>query len=178
MILASKEDIATHTATGWWTRETNDARFRANAAATPDRVAVVDPPNRDEIDGGKPLRLTYRQLADLADRIATSFQEAGLKKDDVLVVQLPNTSDLVAVYLAAWRVGLIVSPAPVQWRAHELCDVLDFVGAKAAVTTRRIRGYDHGAMFTGLKASCSTLSHLIVVDETEWPEADTTRLDS
>lgn len=178
MILASKEDIAAYTAAGWWGTETIDTRFRANAASTPDRVAVVDPPNREEIDRQQPRRLTYRELTGLADRIATSFLDAGLGKDDVLAVQLPNTADLVAVYLAAWRIGLIVSPAPVQWRAHELRDVLDFVGAKAAVTARSIRGHDHGAMFAGLKDSCPALSHLVVMDETDWPDADTARLDN
>ena len=117
MILASKADIAAHTAAGWWGTETVNARFRANAAATPDRLAVADPPNREEIDGTAPKRLTYRELQDLADSIATGFLDAGLKKGDVVAVQLPNTADLVAVYFAAWRAGLIVTPFPVQWRA-------------------------------------------------------------
>ncbi|MBX3503830.1 MAG: acyl--CoA ligase [Parvibaculum sp.] len=178
MILASKAEIAAHTAAGWWGTETVSARFRANAAATPDRLAVADPPNREEIDGTGPKRLTYRELQELSDAIATGFLDAGLQKGDVVAVQLPNTADLVAVYFAAWRLGLIVTPFPVQWRAHELGDVLNFVGAKAAVTARSIRGHDHGAMFVELKAKCPALAHVFISGETAWPAADTKRLDA
>ncbi|MDZ4195303.1 MAG: AMP-binding protein, partial [Pseudomonas sp.] len=108
MILASKEEIAAHTQAGWWGTETIDARFRANAAATPGHLAVADPPNRMDIDGREPRRLAYRDLSAEADRIATAFLDAGLKKDDVVAVQLPNVVELVAVYLGAWRAGLIV----------------------------------------------------------------------
>ncbi|MEQ8265610.1 MAG: class I adenylate-forming enzyme family protein [Parvibaculum sp.] len=178
MILASKEEIDAHTRAGWWGIETIDMRFRANAAATPDRLAVADPPNRADIDGREPRRLTYRELAAEADRIATAFLDAGLKKDDVVAVQLPNVVELVAVYLGAWRAGLIVTPAPVQWRAHELGDVLDFVGAKAAVTARSIRGHDHAAMFEGLRPKLPALASLFVIGETEWPAAEVARLDA
>ncbi|MDP1628056.1 class I adenylate-forming enzyme family protein [Parvibaculum sp.] len=178
MILASKEEIAAHTQAGWWGTETIDARFRANAAATPGHLAVADPPNRMDIDGREPRRLAYRDLSAEADRIATAFLDAGLKKDDVVAVQLPNVVELVAVYLGAWRAGLIVTPAPVQWRAHELGDVLNFVGAKAAVTARSIRGHDHAAMFESLKQKLPALRKLFVIGETEWPAADNARLDA
>jgi acyl-CoA synthetase (AMP-forming)/AMP-acid ligase II len=172
MILATMEEITVHTKAGWWGTQTASERFLANAEATPERFAVVDPPNREEIDGGAPKRLTYRELRDFADRIATGLLDAGLKKNDVLAVQLPNTADLVAVYLAAWRIGLIVTPFPVQWRAHELGDVLAFVGAKAVVTARTIRGHDHGVMFAALKDKVPGLAHVFVMEERDWPAAD------
>lgn len=178
MILASRDEIARQTSAGWWGEETIDTRFRANAAATPARLAVADPPNREEIDCVAPRRLTYGELAREADRIATGFLEAGLSKGDILAVQLPNTTDLVAVYLAAWRTGLVVTPFPVQWRAHELGDVLAFVGAKAAVTARTIRGHEHGAMFEALKANLPSLAHVFIAGETDWPETDGDRLDA
>lgn len=178
MILVSRDEIAKQTSAGWWGKDTIDVRFRANAAATPARLAVADPPNREDIDGAAPRRLTYGELGREADRIATGFLDAGLRKGDILAVQLPNTTDLVATYLAAWRIGLVVTPFPVQWRAHELGDVLAFVGAKAAVTARTIRGHDHGAMFETLKANLPSLAHVFIAGETDWPEADAAKLDA
>ena len=61
---------------------------------------------------------------------------------------------------------------------HELGDVLNFVGAKAAVTASSIRGHDHGAMFAELKAKCPALAHVFISGETAWPAADTKRLDA
>lgn len=176
MILASPEEIRRHTEEGWWGTETMYDRFRANAEATPESVALVDPPNREEIDACAPRRLTYAELSAEADRIATGFLEASLAQDDILAVQLPNTADLVAVYLAAWRIGLVATPAPVQWRAHELEDVLAFTGAKAAVTVRSVRGHDHGAMFAALATKIDSLDKVFIINETVWPEADSARL--
>src|SRR5690606_32434686 len=118
---------------GWWGHETLDDVFRRNVRTSPERLAVADAPNRSEIDGGNPRRLTYAQLDDEADHIASALLDQGLTKDDVVAVQLANTVELVAVYIACWRLGIIVSPMPVQWRALELIEVLDFVGAKAVV---------------------------------------------
>ena len=42
----------------------------------------------------------------------------GLKRDDIVVVQLVNSVEQFAVYLACLRLGLIVSPVPVQYRKY------------------------------------------------------------
>jgi acyl-CoA synthetase (AMP-forming)/AMP-acid ligase II len=60
---------------------------------------------------------------------AAAFLHAqGLRKDDVLVVQLPNCVDLHAIYLACAASGIIVSPVPMQYRAHELSHVFATTG--------------------------------------------------
>jgi acyl-CoA synthetase (AMP-forming)/AMP-acid ligase II len=65
----------------------------------------------------------------LAQWAAAAFLHAqGLRKDDVLVVQLPNCVDLHAIYLACAASGIIVSPVPMQYRAHELSHVFATTG--------------------------------------------------
>lgn len=176
MILAPQDQIDVFTAQGWWGTDTLDDLFRRNVRATPQRLAVVDPLNRTEITDASPRRLSYAELEDEVERFATALMDRGLSKDDVLAVQLANTVELVVTYLAAWRLGLIVSPMPVQWRAHELGDVVSFVGAKAFVTARNIRGHDHAAMLAALKPQLPALKHLIVVGEEVLPQAAPVRI--
>jgi acyl-CoA synthetase (AMP-forming)/AMP-acid ligase II len=172
MILAPYEQIEDYTERGWWGTETLDDVFRRNAQANPHRLAVADPPNRAEIDGHEPRRLTYAQLDDEVVALATTMLRLGLQKDDVVAVQLPNSVDLLVTYLACWRTGLIVSPMPVQWRAHELSDVLAFVHAKAVVTTSVIRGHEHAAMMETVLAKITPRPVLFVSDKSERYNAD------
>src|SRR6187431_1515573 len=74
------------------------------AADMPGHRAVVDP------DGGV---VTYRELADRADRFGRGFQELGLEPGDTIVMALPNSADLLALYFAVLQTGLYV--VPVNW---------------------------------------------------------------
>ena len=146
MILASPERIAEFTARGWWGTRTLDEAFLDIVARHPGREAVVDPPNREALTDGAPRRLSYAQLADEVERMAAVLHAGGLKRDDIVVVQLVNSVEQFAVYLACLRLGLIVSPVPVQYREHELDHILGLTGARAAVTATRIGRHAAAAM--------------------------------
>ena len=149
MILARPEHIEQYTARGWWGRRTLDDLFREAALAHPDREAVVDAPNRLAVTDGSPRRLTWSQLAVEVARMAALLQGLGLARDDVLV-QLANSVEQYIVYLAALRLGVIVSPVPVQYREFELRHVLGMTGAKAVVTSARIQRHAAAAMWCAL----------------------------
>jgi non-ribosomal peptide synthetase component E (peptide arylation enzyme) len=86
---------------GQWSDVRLTDLFAANAARVPARLAVVDPPNRVALDGREPRRLDYRALSEEVDATVLALAGAGLRRDDVLVTQLPNVVEYVAVYLAA-----------------------------------------------------------------------------
>jgi non-ribosomal peptide synthetase component E (peptide arylation enzyme) len=120
-MVAHFEEVARrYRANGWWEGLTLHDLFAASAERTPDRLALVDAPNRTEFTIGEPGRWTYREVGERTDRLAAALAAEGVGKGDVVVVQLPNVAELVLVYLAAARIGAIVSPLPVQFRAHEL----------------------------------------------------------
>ena len=125
---------------GWWTDRRIPDLFDAAVQAAPDQLALVDPPNRPALLGDAARRLTFRQVADLVDGFALRLQELGLGRDDVLITQLPNVVEYPALYLAAMRLGIVVSPVPMQFRRHELEQVTDLTGARAALTVRELKG--------------------------------------
>ncbi len=132
--------IARHRARGAWTDRRIHDLFDEAAAAVPGRLAVVDPPNREALTGDAPLRLTFAELAARSAGYARALAAAGLGRDDMLITQLPNIVDYVAIYLAAFRLGIIVSPVPMQFRAYELGEIARLTQARAGLTVARFKG--------------------------------------
>ena len=89
-----------------------------------DLTALVDPSGR-EID--------YRQLADYADLYGRGLQQLGLGVGDVLVVMLPNTIELVALYFAAMECGLYIVPINWHLTGPEVAYIVQDSEAKAFV---------------------------------------------
>jgi acyl-CoA synthetase (AMP-forming)/AMP-acid ligase II len=114
--------------------------YAAAAGLAPERLALVDPPNRAALDGAEPRRLDWRSLSALVDANVVALAEAGLKRDDVLITQLPNVVECVAVYLAAARLGIVLSPVPMQFRRHELEPIARLTRARALLTVRSFKG--------------------------------------
>jgi len=138
MIVVPEERIRDFKARGWWGEETLDDLFRRHVAAMPDAESVVDPINREAIMGGAPARLTWAQVEDRVARYVAVLHATGVGRDDVVAVQLPNVIELGLIYLACIRLGAIVTPAPVQYREHELAYILRKTDAKAVVTAARL----------------------------------------
>ncbi|WP_367117961.1 class I adenylate-forming enzyme family protein, partial [Brevundimonas sp.] len=153
-------------ARGWWGDVTLDDLFQKHVKAHPDTEALVDPFNAPDFVGGTAERLTWRQTADAVDRLCAVLTAHGIRKDDVVVVQLPNIAELTISYLACLRLGIIVSPAPVQYREHELGYIIGQTDAVAAITNDRIGKQMHGEMIVGLKATCPTLKTVFVLGQT------------
>jgi long-chain acyl-CoA synthetase len=98
------------------------------AREQPDLTAVVDPGGR-EID--------YRQLAGYADRYGRGLQQLGLEVGDCLVVMLPNTIELVALYFAAMECGLYIVPINWHLTGPEVAYIVGDSDAKAFIGHER-----------------------------------------
>jgi acyl-CoA synthetase (AMP-forming)/AMP-acid ligase II len=143
MIVAGEEKRQKYREEGWWGDETLADLFFANASAHPDRLALIDAPNRADFAFGEPQRQTYAQLQAEVERLAGALIAAGIGKDDVIVIQLPNISEFVALYFAAATIGAIVSPVAVQYRSHELSTMFRIVEPKAFICGTQMKGCDH-----------------------------------
>lgn len=154
MILVSKEKIETYKNAGWWGDQTIWQLFQEKCTPRAHKDAVVDAPNRLEFAPGAQQRWTWQELAQEADRLSVILVRHGIKKDDVLLVQLPNIVEQFAIYLACARLGVIVTPVPVQYREHELAHIVSATKAVAALTLGRI-GKDYAAAQTLLDVCAS-----------------------
>jgi acyl-CoA synthetase (AMP-forming)/AMP-acid ligase II len=137
-------------ARGHWSDTRLSDLFAANAARIPRRLAVADPPNRLALDGRVPTRLDYAELAALVDRMVCALADSGLARDDVLVVQWPNVAEYVALYLAAARLGVVLSPVPMQYRRAELQPIAAATRARALLTVARFKDTEPATLAAGL----------------------------
>lgn len=146
------DKIRDYRARGWWGDTRIHDMFDANAGAQPDRLAIIDAPNRADLVGTTSQRLTFAAVAALIDGYSLSFTRLGLGKDDVLITQLPNIAEYPAIYVAAMRLGIVVSPVPMQFRRHELEQIVRLTTAKAILTIDQLKGADQ----IGIALSLST----------------------
>ncbi|MBB4635062.1 amino acid adenylation domain-containing protein [Longimicrobium terrae] len=108
--------------------ETLHARIAAQAAATPDAVAVE----------GEDESLTYAQLEARASQLAHRLRDLGVRRESVVAIHLERSPEMVVAALAALKAGgayLPVDPSyPVERRRFMLRDA----GVRALVTTEAL----------------------------------------
>ncbi|MFD6860488.1 class I adenylate-forming enzyme family protein [Rhodococcus sp. NPDC060090] len=91
--------------------------FRRNTGRYAHRVAITDP------DTGQ--QLTYKQLGERVDRIATGLADAGVRSGDVVAYQLFNGIAFAELYLATQAIGAVGSPVNFRLAGGETAFVLD-----------------------------------------------------
>ncbi len=164
MFLTPEARVRDYEERGWWSGDGVDSVLRHAIERGGDAEALVDPVNRATLDGRAPERLSWRQVGERVDSLAAALAGRGLGKDDVVVAQLPNTTDAVLLFLACARLGLILSPVAMPYRAHELGHILDRTTPRAFVTLPRFGGFDHASMAGALAADRPGLSVLLFDD--------------
>jgi len=118
---------------------TLDDLFRRAGVRSPDALALIDPPNRQSLDGAAPRKLSYAETDRLISAFAARLRDLGLRSDAIVALQLANTVESVIALLGVLRAGMIAGPLPLLWRQHEIVAALRGVGAKAIITAGATR---------------------------------------
>lgn len=178
MILAQSKQIEEYNRKGWWGTKTLLDYFHEHVMEMPEHIALVDPLNREELTGTAPERLSYQELEDVVQKVAGALVALGIQKDDILMVQLPNTWELAMLYLAIARVGALISPIPMQWRLNELTYVARLTEAKAFITIEKFRDTMHEEMGQELQQLLPGLKHCISLKTVrDWAKGNGARMD-
>jgi acyl-CoA synthetase (AMP-forming)/AMP-acid ligase II len=85
------------------------------------------------------LRLSYRQLGELARVLAGQLAQAGITHADPIALYSDNQPEFVVALLAAWTAGAAVVPIDPQLAPAEVRARLAAVSAKAVVVPHRLR---------------------------------------
>jgi len=67
----------------------------------------------------EPRSMTYQELWVLLGRYQQTLKEDGLVAGDVLLALLPNSSEMLLLFLASMTMGLHLSPLPCETTPHE-----------------------------------------------------------
>ncbi len=157
-----QDAAAEYVAKGYWRGEPLGAQLWRGAQEHGDREALVD---------GQ-TRLTYRQLAETCDGLAVRLRDLGLRAGETVLVQLPNTWELVVLTLAALRLGVVPVMALPAHRRSELGYLAQHAEAAAIAVPDRIKDFDHEQLAREVAAEAPTVRTVLVVGQATSPSVD------
>ena len=141
---------------GWWRDETILDDLHRGVATDPDKPAIIS-----YVDDSLDRIISYRELAQLVDRIAAGLMELGVGRGDVVAIYLPNWWMLSPLYLSCARIGAVPAPVMPILGVHDLRQVLRTSAAKVCVVGDRYNGVDYVQRLAD--AAPETLQHRVVV---------------
>lgn len=134
MILDDDTTLARYRESGWWGDVTVDDLFRDCVSADPERLALVDAPDRAAFAWGEPRRLSFAETDAAVDNLAALLLASGVSKDSVVLVQLPNVVEIVIAFLACARIGAIASPVMLAYGERDLRRIVRHVRPDGVLT--------------------------------------------
>ncbi|MFQ5825957.1 MAG: AMP-binding protein, partial [Dehalococcoidia bacterium] len=137
---------------GYWTGQTLGETIDHWVETTPDNVAILS-----EVG-----QATYGELGRYAKRIALGLLELGLKKNDMVIVQLPNWPVYLYVYYALMKTGIIGVMTLPHFRAGEVGHMVDQYNAQALIIPDSYHRFDYTEMAKGLQKDMPGLKHILV----------------
>lgn len=140
MIPFPADQITRYRAEGHWGDLSLPQLFAETCARVPDRPGLIDAPDRSALFEGPPRRLTYAQMDAEVARYAAILQAQGLGKGSVIATQLPNIAEMILIYLAIARIGAVLSPISMAYRAAELRGLAQVAEFDAYLSVGTLRG--------------------------------------
>ena len=135
-----------------WSDDTVPRWLSRFAHETPDKAAIVTATEA----------ISYREAFARAERLARALTVLGLRKGDVIAVQLPNVPELMIVYFAATMMGAVLAPIHMPYRARELAPLLRHARARLAVCGPALADYVPAETFLALRETVASLALVVV----------------
>lgn len=154
-------------------------RVRLGAVVHADRIALVDAPA-----GSAPHRISWQQLDEAATAAGAALRASGLDDGARVAVQLRTGSAFVALYLGAWRAGLVVVPVNPECTVSELAAILADSGAAVLVTASPAAVTNHDLLRTSAPALRQVVADALapagdgIATLSEWLASDSDAADS
>ncbi|MBQ2534666.1 MAG: amino acid adenylation domain-containing protein, partial [Prevotella sp.] len=103
--------------------------FRQQVEKVPDNIAVVY----------HDVRLTYRQVDEVSDRIAAYLVQQGLKSEDVVSILIPRSEWMVVASLGVLKAGCAYQPLDPSYPKERLNFMMQDASAKLLIADEELR---------------------------------------
>jgi cyclohexanecarboxylate-CoA ligase len=144
---------------GYWHDRTINQDLDSCVLVCPDQLALT----AYRLEAGDVKRFTYRELAQMADRVAVGLSRLGVERNDVVSCQLPNWWQFTVIYLACSRIGAVMNPLMHIFRERELSFMLKHGKSKVMIAPKTFRSFDYEKMVMDLKPTLPDLDHVVIV---------------
>ena len=143
----------------WGTRTFNEILDEACTTRWPDSRFIVASKER-------PADLSFRELHERGLRLAGALYDLGLRKGDVLAMEMPNWIEGCITYHACAALGVVVIPIIHIYQAKEVGFILRQSGAKVFMAPTTAMGVDHLAIVRDVRPGCPALEQVVIVGDT------------
>ncbi|MDA8334830.1 MAG: class I adenylate-forming enzyme family protein [Peptococcaceae bacterium] len=150
--LLSDKLVARYMSAGYWDGSTIIDNIENNLVAHPDDEAIVDARHR----------LTWGDVSDLTDTLGLAFHDLGIKRDQVVIIQLPNIVEHYLLVIAFRKAGIISLCVPMTYRNSEMLHALRYLDAVGIIVPYKYRNFDYYEMVTVLSRETSALKCICV----------------
>ena len=138
---------------GIWNGDTVPRWLFRYAHATPNKAAIVGPAET----------LSYGEAFRRATNLARAFIALGLRKGDVVAIQIPNVPEFAIAYFAATMIGAVLAPIHMPYRTAEIAPLLKHARARLAICGPALADYVPAESFLALRNTVHSLAHVVVV---------------
>jgi cyclohexanecarboxylate-CoA ligase len=143
-------------ARGHWSGDTVPRWLSRFARETPDKPAII----------ASDATLSFRETWRRAERLARALTALGLRKGDVIAVQLPNVPEFMLAYFAATMMGAVLAPMHMPYRAREMAPLLRHARARLAICGPPISEHVPADMFLALRKEVESLAQIVTLGPT------------
>jgi fatty-acyl-CoA synthase len=137
----------------------------ASLGETLDQAAAIAPDKTALVEGEK--RRTFKELDAMANALAASLQELGVRKGDRVAIYMKSSIEFVVSFYAIEKLGGIVAWVNPNYRKTEAEFILQNSEARGIVIIREWDGYDYLDAVSKMKESLPHLEFTVVVGEGE-----------
>ena len=89
---------------------------------------------------GEPIALTFGALEERSNRMAHALRARGVQAGDRLAFYLTNRVEIIDLWLACIKTGIIVVPVNVLYREREITHIVNDAAPRAVITTTAQQG--------------------------------------
>lgn len=151
------EAIKKYTEKGWWLNLTYGDVLDRSVGRDPNQIAVID----------HHVRLTYAQLREQIDRFAIGLLKLGIKKNDRLLIQLPNRYEFLVAYFGLHRIGAVPMLGISRYDYREVIHFFQVMEPVGWIVAMKEGEREFLPLITRIRAEAKSLRHLIIIDDGE-----------
>lgn len=150
----SPDLVSQYRAKGLWNDDTIATFLERRVARAPASTAIVHGTRSVSFEE------THRQ----ARRFANALLELGLRRGDVIGIQLPNLPEFVIAYCGASLMGGVVCLLHMPYRAREMEPLMQHGSVKAMICSAPLPNYNVPETMAALRQRVGSLQHVIVAN--------------
>lgn len=148
---------------GYWGNATLLDSWNFSVLRHPDKAAIID---------SHGAALTFGQADDEAARVARVLLDIGVKRGDVVSLQLPGWVEFLPIYIGCMKAGAVVNPIPPNLRYQELLHILSTCESKVIFAPCFFRKFSYDTMLARLCKKLASLHTAVVVHKGDAPAPD------